>query len=85
MSAIAITDPAQQVAINFKRDLVSDSAKQVHSQLRRLHLPTALKPPPEHRRHAIGSGATRDKLLNEMLLPHGPTLAVLRDFRAQRT
>lgn len=31
---------AQQVVINFKRDLNSDAAKKVHSQLRRLHLPT---------------------------------------------
>lgn len=33
-------DSAQQVVINFKRDLSSDAAKKVHSQLRRLHLPT---------------------------------------------
>ncbi|MER8827747.1 hypothetical protein NKH73_06795 [Mesorhizobium sp. M0938] len=33
-------DSAQQVVVNFKRDLSSDAAKKVHSQLRRLHLPT---------------------------------------------
>lgn len=31
---------AEEVATNFKRDLSSDAAKKLHSQLRRLHLPT---------------------------------------------
>jgi len=31
---------AGEVVINFKRDLTSDAAKQVHRQLRSLYLPT---------------------------------------------
>ncbi len=31
---------AEEVVINFKRDLHSSAAKKVHAELRRLHLPT---------------------------------------------
>jgi predicted amidohydrolase YtcJ len=31
---------ADEVAVNFRRDLSSEAAKKIHAELRRLHLPT---------------------------------------------
>ena len=47
---------AQEVAINFRRDLTSSAAKKVHTQLRHLHLPTIedIKDEFEHKAQELG-------------------------------